>query len=107
MRNIRWLGHVLFLAAAGLLTATSASAANGHKLLGWNDLGMHCMDADCSVFSILPPFNNLHAQLVAALRGAAAPAQRGRAQAPRRRAGLPDQSLGGDRMNATAFSSVS
>ncbi len=33
-------------------------------LLGWNDLGMHCMDADYSVFSILPPFNNLHAQLV-------------------------------------------
>ncbi len=33
-------------------------------LLGWNDLGMHCMDADYSVFSILPPYNNLHAQLV-------------------------------------------
>ena len=37
---------------------------NGYTLLGWNDLGMHCMDADYSVFSILPPFNNLRAQLI-------------------------------------------
>ncbi len=35
-----------------------------HTLVAWNDLGMHCMDGDYSVFSILPPFNNLHAQLV-------------------------------------------
>ncbi len=33
-------------------------------LLGWNDLGMHCMDSDYSVFSILPPFNTIEAQLV-------------------------------------------
>ncbi len=39
--------------------------AGGYTLLAWNDLGMHCMDgADYSVFSILPPFNNLHAQLL-------------------------------------------
>lgn len=41
-------------------TTTSAS----HTLLAWNDLGMHCMDGDYSVFSILPPYNTLHAQLV-------------------------------------------
>ncbi|MEW6720994.1 MAG: cytochrome C [Thermodesulfobacteriota bacterium] len=35
-----------------------------HALIAWNDLGMHCMDNDYSVFSILPPYNNLHAQLV-------------------------------------------
>ncbi len=35
-----------------------------YTLLAWNDLGMHCMDGnDYSVFSILPPYNNLHAQL--------------------------------------------
>ncbi len=35
-----------------------------HTLLAWNDLGMHCMDGnDYSVFSILPPYNTLHAQL--------------------------------------------
>ena len=38
---------------------------NGYALLAWNDLGMHCIDGkDYSVFSILPPYNNLHAQLV-------------------------------------------
>lgn len=41
------------------------SGSNTHTLLAWNDLGMHCMDgADYSVFSILPPYNNLHAQLI-------------------------------------------
>jgi len=35
-----------------------------YTLLAWNDLGMHCIDGkDYSVFSILPPYNNLHAQL--------------------------------------------
>ncbi len=38
--------------------------AGAYTLLAWNDLGMHCMDGDYSVFSILPPYNNLHAQLV-------------------------------------------
>ncbi|MEQ1516160.1 MAG: hypothetical protein ABL931_06690, partial [Usitatibacteraceae bacterium] len=37
----------------------------GYALLAWNDLGMHCVDGkDYSIFSILPPYNNLHAQLV-------------------------------------------
>lgn len=41
------------------------TTANGsYTLLAWNDLGMHCMDGDFSVFSILPPYNNLHAQLI-------------------------------------------
>jgi hypothetical protein len=34
---------------------------NGFKLLGVNDLGMHCGDLDHRVASILPPFNVLHA----------------------------------------------
>jgi len=47
------------------VTVTSAAALTGsYTLLAWNDLGMHCMDGDFSVFSILPPYNNLHAQLV-------------------------------------------
>jgi uncharacterized protein (TIGR03437 family) len=49
----------------GLLMASSAiTAAPGWVLIGWNDLGMHCMDGDYSVFSILPPYNTIHAQLV-------------------------------------------
>lgn len=63
-RPVARRGRGLLLAAAFLSTCITAGAASSYKLLGWNDLGMHCMDADYSVFSILPPFNNLHAQLV-------------------------------------------
>src|SRR5512141_2719145 len=33
-------------------------------ILGWNNLGMHCMDSDYSVFSILPPYNTIEGQLI-------------------------------------------
>jgi len=33
-------------------------------VLAANDLGMHCLDRDFSVFSILPPFNVIHAQVL-------------------------------------------
>ena len=34
------------------------------QIFAFNDLGMHCYDSDYSVFTILPPFNNLHAQVL-------------------------------------------
>lgn len=45
-------------------TGGGTGSAASYTLLAWNDLGMHCMDGDFSVFSLLPPYNNLHAQLV-------------------------------------------
>ena len=36
----------------------------GHVVLGANDLGMHCADQDDQIFSVLPPFNVLHAQVI-------------------------------------------
>ncbi len=56
----------LRLAAALLLIALpmTASAAGQYRLVGWNNLGMHCMDGDFSVLSLLPPFNTIHAQLI-------------------------------------------
>jgi hypothetical protein len=48
-----------------LPVTVSASAAGKFVLFAWNDLGMHCMDTDYSVFTLLPPFNNLNAQLIA------------------------------------------
>lgn len=54
------------------VTVTSAALAGRFSLIAWNDLGMHCMDGkDYSMFSILPPYNNLHAQLVNATTGKA------------------------------------
>jgi len=36
-----------------------------YTLLAWSELGMHCMDGkDYSVFSVLPPYNVIHAQLL-------------------------------------------
>ncbi len=40
------------------------ASATGWTLIGWNDLGMHCMDGDYTVYAILPPYNNIHAQLI-------------------------------------------
>jgi len=34
------------------------------QIFAFNDLGMHCYDSDFSVFSILPLFNVLHAQVI-------------------------------------------
>jgi len=43
---------------------TPTQVSGNVQVLGFNDLGMHCMDDDYSVFSVLPPFNVLHAQVI-------------------------------------------
>ena len=35
-----------------------------YTVIAWNDLGMHCMDADYSVFAVLPPYNTLIAKAI-------------------------------------------
>jgi len=35
-----------------------------YVLIGWNDLGMHCANQDFSKIAVLPPYNNIHAQLI-------------------------------------------
>jgi hypothetical protein len=43
----------------------SPSPLSGNfQIFAFNDLGMHCYDPDFSVFSILPVFNVLHAQVI-------------------------------------------
>ncbi|HZR83401.1 MAG TPA: Ig-like domain-containing protein [Candidatus Binatia bacterium] len=49
--------------AIAVFWATSAAAA-GYTIIGWNNLGMHCMDADFSVLCLLPPYNTIHAQII-------------------------------------------
>lgn len=53
------------------LTPAIASAAerrppakSPYTVLGYNDLGMHCMNQDFSEICILPPFNTLRAQVI-------------------------------------------
>jgi len=68
------MGRRVF-AGAALLVVTVASSAlvlglagaargTGWTVVGWNNLGMHCMDADFSVFSILPPYNTIQAHVL-------------------------------------------
>lgn len=43
---------------------TTTTSGGTFKVLAFNDLGMHCMDREYSVYSILPPYNVLNAQVV-------------------------------------------
>jgi hypothetical protein len=47
-------------------TTTTSTGDNtaSHQVLAFNDLGMHCADLDYSVFTILPPYNVVHAQVI-------------------------------------------
>ncbi|MBI5585157.1 MAG: hypothetical protein HY892_15190, partial [Deltaproteobacteria bacterium] len=40
------------------------SNRTGYVVLAWNDLGMHCYNRDFSDLGVLPPFNNLWAQVI-------------------------------------------
>ncbi len=61
--NTRRSSLTLSVAALIMISLRPAHAANW-TLVGWNNLGMHCMDGDYSVFSLLPPYNTIYAQLV-------------------------------------------
>ena len=46
--------------------------SSAYSVLAANDLGMHCADLDYQIFSILPPFNVMHAQVIQQGTGATA-----------------------------------
>ena len=46
-----------------LLLGLAATAA-AQTLIGWNNLGMHCMDDDYSVLSRLPRYKTVDCQLI-------------------------------------------
>ena len=52
------------LILAVIFAVTLPLLAANNQILGWNNLGMHCMDSDYSVFSILPPYNTIESQLI-------------------------------------------
>lgn len=55
-------GRVLLV--LGGLSVSSLFAQSNWTVVGWNNLGMHCMDSDYGVFSILPPYNVIHAHVI-------------------------------------------
>lgn len=40
-----------------------------YELIGWNDLGMHCANKNFSKIAVLPPYNNIYAQLIKKVTG--------------------------------------
>ena len=56
--------HAIGAAAASAPGGGDAAMAQ-YSLMAWSELGMHCIDGkDYSIFSVLPPYNVIHAQLV-------------------------------------------
>jgi hypothetical protein len=55
----------LVVASSGGGSGGGTGTPTGYKLIGWNDLGMHCFDGrDFSIFGVLPPYNTIHAHLI-------------------------------------------
>src|SRR5215467_3194580 len=57
--------HKAIPSAARRITKSPAIPGSTYALVAWGELGMHCIDGkDYSVFSVLPPYNTIHAQLM-------------------------------------------
>ncbi len=45
-------------------TPTPTPTSGAYTVIGWNDLGMHCMNSEFKEMAILPPYNNLKVQVL-------------------------------------------
>lgn len=66
----RFIPVWLLLLALGV-NPVPVDGATNWVIVGWNNLGMHCMDNDYSVFCTLPPYNTFHAQVILSETGKA------------------------------------
>ncbi|MBZ5725787.1 MAG: hypothetical protein LAP87_12405 [Acidobacteriia bacterium] len=58
-------GNTRTAAVSLTVSAAGPGPTGAVKVIGWNDLGMHCQDGkDFSVFSVLPPYNTFHAHVI-------------------------------------------
>jgi hypothetical protein len=64
------IGLILTLIFTNFLLAQSSdpqdqNAKDGeYIIIGWNDLGMHCANKDFSKICVLPPYNNMKAEII-------------------------------------------
>lgn len=49
---------------AAVMFMTTQIQGQSHIIIGWNDLGMHCSNQNFSTLVVLPPFNNVMAQVI-------------------------------------------
>ncbi len=64
MKSLSFVHSFAVVGSVLVLGLPLAGQTSNATLLAWNNLGMHCMDSDYSVFSILPPYNTIEAQLI-------------------------------------------
>jgi len=57
-------GNVRTLTVTASSSGSQPSLSAAYTLIGWNDLGMHCISPRFKEMSILPPYNNLMAQVI-------------------------------------------
>lgn len=55
---------ILALIVFGLVPPDSRADTSDYVLIGWNDLGMHCITPSYKELALLPPFNNLWVQVI-------------------------------------------
>ena len=58
------VAFLILILVSSCLFKNSSPPPPAYEVLAWNDLGMHCYDADFSAFCILPPYNTLWAQVI-------------------------------------------
>ena len=58
------LAGPLVLVGRSMVQAGAPPDLGEYIVLSWNDLGMHCMNETHEKFSILPPYNNVYAQVI-------------------------------------------
>jgi hypothetical protein len=68
MEAILRVNRTLFIAML-LLSFTLPAISQEYVLVGWNDLGMHCSNKNFSKVVVLPPYNNVTAQLIVKMPG--------------------------------------
>jgi len=55
---------IVYLITAFSTPPSASTISSDYIVLAWNDLGMHCANADFSNIVILPPYNNFNAQVI-------------------------------------------
>lgn len=54
----------LLLSNFAVMPIFAVADADDHIVIGWNDLGMHCSNKNFNTLAVLPPYNNLLAQVI-------------------------------------------
>ncbi|HOX76962.1 MAG TPA: T9SS type A sorting domain-containing protein [Bacteroidales bacterium] len=62
--SFRVFAVLLVTGAIAVLVANKPPVDDSYVIISWNDLGMHCANKDFANICVLPPYNNLKAQVI-------------------------------------------